>query len=214
VDSGRPDADQLVMVVLFAASLAGFVLGTLFVLGPRSEDRFTEVYFASYKIPLSAYNGSVDLNYSGVVVHGKLLGHDIWVLGPDTDDEVLVLSSERGLSRLHIYQTFRLGGTYLLFADATSRECLLYEYPREVPENADVRFRFIIENHLGREHTYFYETRLGDEVVDRGQVEVPRDGRVDVISSFTVGSTHNKWTRVSLSLDTGQNISFGFRTYS
>ncbi len=214
MESRRPGPDELVMLVVFGASLVGFILGTVFVVQPRSEDRFTELYFACYKVPLSPYQGSTNLNYSGVIVHGKLLGHEIWVLGPDTSDEVLVISSQSGLSRFHIYQTFRLGGTYLFFADATRQGCLFYEYPREVPEHSDVRFRFIIENHMGKDHDYFYETRLGSKVADQGHVEIPKGGSADVISSFYVGTTHNKWTRVSVSLDTGQNLSFGFRTYS
>ena len=63
------------------------------------------------------------------------------------------------------------------------------------------------------DHTYYYKTYLGTEIVDTGEVPVEDGQVVDVISSFPAGTTDNVWTRVYVVLDTGENISFGFRTY-
>jgi len=213
VDRRDGDSDDLVMIVLVGACLVGFVLGVVFLFEPRRADRFTELYFVAHKIPLQPYQGPRDLNYSGTVVGGELLGHEFWVLGPDSDQEVLALDLGGEEARFKIYQTLKLGETYLLFADATSNECLFYEYPREVLEFTDVRLRFTIENKMGRDHTYYYKTSLAGKAVDQGEVAVASGGKMDVISSFEVGTTNNKWTRISVTLDTGQNISFGFRTF-
>lgn len=213
MDRRDGDTDDLVMIILVGACLVGFVLGAVFLLEPRPVDRFTELYFVTHKIPLQPYQGSRNLNYSGAVVGGELFGHQFWVLGPDSDQEVLVLDVEGEEARFNIHQTFKLGETYLLFADATSKECLFNEYPREVLEFTRVRLRFTIENKMGRDHTYYYKTYLAEKTMDQGEVAVESGGKKDVISSFEVGTTNNKWTRISVTLDTGQNISFGFRTY-
>jgi len=207
------DSDDLVMIILVGGCLVGFVLGAVFLFEPRRADRFTELYFVTHKIPLQPYQGPRDLNYSGTVVGGELLGHEFWVLDPDGDEEVLALDVDGEEARYKIYQTFRLGETYLLFADATSEGCLFYEYPREVLEFTSVRLTFTIENKMGRDHTYYYKTWLAGEIKDHGEVAVASGGRKDVISSLEVGTTNNMWTRISVTLDTGQNISFGFRTF-
>ena len=207
------DSDDLVMAVLVGASLAGFVLGVVFLTEPKSTDRYTELYFATHKIALDPYSGDLSFNYSGTVVTGELLGSELWILGPDMDEEVLVFLVEDRETRVKIYQTFKLGDTYLTFADATAGEGLFHEYPREVLEFGDARLRFVIENKMKKDHTYYYKTYLGNEVADEGEVALNADEKKDVISSFPVGTTDNKWTRVCVVLDTGQNISFGFRTY-
>lgn len=213
MSSTDEDSDDLVMAVLIGAALIGFVLGIVFLTEPKVTDRYTELYFATHKVQLENYTGPMDFNYTGSVVRGELLGSEFWILGPETDAEVLVLRPEGGETRLKIYQTFKLGGTYLFFADATSRECLFHEYPREVAQFETARLRFIIHNKQGRDTTYYYSTRLGGDVVDTGEVPVKAGEKVDVISSFPVGTTNNKWTRISVALNTGENISFGFRTY-
>jgi len=213
VDGSDRNTDDLVMVILVGACLVGFVLGAVFLSEPVSVDRFTELYFVTHKVPLQPYQGPRDFNFSGIVVAGKLFGHEFWVLDPDGSQEVLVLDLDGEESRFNIYQTLKLGETYLVFADATSKECLFYEYPREVMEFTSVRLRFTIENRMGRDHTYYYKTYLAGKAMDQGQVHVASGEKKDVISSFAVGTTNNKWTRISVTLDTGQNISFGFRTY-
>jgi len=213
VDRRDGDTDDLVMIILVGACLVGFVLGAVFLLEPRPVDRFTELYFVTHKIPLQPYQGPRDFNYSGTVAGGEVLGHQFCVLGPESDQQVLVLDLQGEEARYNIYQTFKLGETHLLFADATSKECLFHEYPREVLEFTGVRLRFTIENKLGRDHTYYYKTYLAGEAMDQGEVAVASGEKKDVISSFEVGTTNNKWTRISVTLDTGQNISFGFRTF-
>ncbi len=213
VSSAGEGSDDLVMAVLVGAALVGFVLGIVFLSEPRPTDRYTELYFATHKVSLENYTGPLDFNYSGFVVRGELLGNNFWILGPETNKEVLVFTSDDKETRIEIYQTFRLGDTYLLFADATAVECLFHEYPREVLQFEDVRLRFVIENKMKRDHTYYYKTFLGDTLVDGGEVPVASGQRVSVVSSFPAGTTDNQWTRISVVLDTEQNISFGFRTY-
>ena len=213
MDSASEGSDDLVMVVLVGASLVGFVLGMTFLLQPRPVDRYTELYFATHKIPLGPYSGPEDFNFSGQIVGGQFAGRGIWVLGPDTDEEILVVRSGEGESRFRIYQTFKLDETSFFFADATQAECLLHEYSREVPEFGTARLRFTVGNRLRKDHSYVYRVYLGKELADSGEVLVASGGQKDVVSSFPVGSTSNLWTRVSVVLDTGENISFGFRTY-
>ena len=203
------------MAVLFGASLVGLVLGVVFLAERRPIDRFTELYFVSHKVQLDPLSGTLDLNYTGAIAHGELFGRDFWVLGPETDEEILVFLTNGKETQIKIHQTFRLGDTYLLFAGgATDRECLFYEYSREVKEFEKARMRFAIENKLKRNHTYYYKTYLGSTLVDAGEVPVKAGECKYVISSFPVGTTENEWTRVYVVLDTGENISFAFRTYS
>ncbi len=213
MDSGGEGSDDLVMVVLVGASLVGLVLGLTFLSQPRASDRYTELYFVTHKIALDPYSGSKEFNYTGQIVTGEFLGMQLYVLGPETDEEILVLASESGESRFQIYQTFKVGDTYLFFADATSEECLFHEYSREVPQFETGRLRFVVGNRMGRDRTYYYKIYLGEEVVHSGEVPVPSGESRDVVSSFPVGTTENKWSRVAVVLDTGENISFGFRTY-
>jgi hypothetical protein len=201
------------MAVLVGATLVGFVLGILFLADPGDTERYTELYYPTHKISLTPSSGPESFNYSGAVVTGELLGNTFWVLGPDTEEEVVVFNLEGKETQFRIYETFRLGETYLVFADATENECLFHEYPREVFEFDDVRMRFIIENKMKEDHTYHYRVYLSGNLVDDGEVSIEADGRADVVSSFLVGTTDNDWTRISVTLDTGQNISHAFRTY-
>jgi hypothetical protein len=213
VDSAGEGSDDLVMLVLVGASLVGLILGLTFLFQPRGIDRYTELYFVTHKVALQPYSGVEDFNYSGQISTGEFLGMRLYVLGPETDEEVLVLASEGGQSRFPIYETFKVGDTYIFFADATSEECLLHEYCREVPQFETGRLRFVVGNRMGKDRIYYYKVYLGEEVVDSGEVPVASGESKDVVSSFPVGSTENEWTRVAVVLNTGENISFGFRTY-
>jgi hypothetical protein len=199
------------MALIVGAALIGFVLGVVFITEPRPTDRYTELYFVVHKVPLESYPGGQDFNFTGNIVTGQIFSNDFWILGPDTDEEVLVFSPEG--DRIGIYQSFKLGDTHMTFADATYAECLLHEYPREVQEFQEARLRFVISNRLKKDNTYYYKTYLGTEVVDTGEVPVQSGEKVDVVSSFPVGTTNNEWTRVFVVLSSGENISFGFRTY-
>lgn len=213
MNSGDEGSDDLVMAVIVGAAVVGFVLGIVFIIEPVPTDRYTELYFVVHKVQLGPYNGTHDFNFTGNIVEGELFDHSFWVLGPDTDEEILVFLSDDTEKRLAIYQTFKLGDTYLTFADATSGECLFHEYPREVQEFEEARLKFVISNRLKKDHTYYYKTVLGEEIVDAGEVPVESGGRKEIISSFPAGTTDNDWTRVYVVLGTGENISFGFRTY-
>ncbi len=210
--SSDGETDDLVMAVLVGASLVGFVLGIVFLAEPRSVDRYTQLYFVTHKVPLVPLQGLVDLNYSGIIVEGGVFGHDFLILGPGTAEEALVFR-ENPENLIKIYQTFKLGDTFLFFAGATERECLFHEYSREVMEFTGGRVRFVIENNMKKDRTYYYKTFLGGRVVDQGEAFIRADERKEVVSSFPVDTTNNQWTRIWITLDTGQNISFGFRTY-
>ena len=213
MDTADEGSDDLVMAILVGAALIGFVLGVVFLAEPRPTDKYTELYFVVHKVPLEPYSGGHDFNFTGAIVEGSIFDLNFWILGPDAEEEVLVFLSGGEETRISIYQTFKLGDTHLTFADSTSRECLFHEYPREVEEFGEARLRFVIANRLEKDHTYYYKTYLGTEIVDAGEVPVGKDQNVDVISSFPAGTTDNAWTRVYVVLDTGENISFGFRTY-
>lgn len=207
------ESDDLVMLILIGAAMVGFVLGAVFLFEPRRSTRYTELYFATHKIELSNYTGGLEFNTSERIVTGSLFGRELWIVGPDSDEEKLIVGEEPNRIRLKIYQTFRMGDTYLTFADATSTEALFHEYPREVFEFSDVRLRFFIANKRGQDHTYYWETHLGDRLMEEGEAQVEAGEVKSVISSFPVGTTNNEWSRILVTLDTGQNISFSFRTY-
>ncbi len=211
--TGARNSDETIMLILVGASLVGFVLGAVFLAEPRTATRYTELSFTTHKVSLEPYSGDMNLNDSLNPVTGDLFGNAFIIIGPDTDEEELIIPGDGSATGLKIYQTFKMGNTYLTFADATSEESLFHEYPREVFEFTDVRLSFEIGNRRGEDRTYYYETRLGDQVKDSGGVPVKAGGNKTVISSFPVGTTDNRWTRVYVTLDTGQNISFGFRTY-
>lgn len=213
MNSGDEGSDDLVMALIVGAAIIGFVLGIVFLTEPIPTERYTELYFVVHKAQLIPYNGTHDFNFTGTIVEGELFDQIFWVLGPDTDEEILVFMSDDKETRIAIYQTFKLGDTHLTFADATSGECLFHEYPREVQEFGEARLRFVVSNRLKKDHTYYYKTYLGEEIVDAGEVDVESGGSKEVISSFPAGTTENVWSRVYVVLDTGENISFGFRTY-
>jgi hypothetical protein len=117
--------------------------------------------------------------------------------------------------------TFRIGpNSFFLDAiDLDGGQILFWEYPRALDwrEN-DVRFSFVIENNLGRDHNYRASIVLveGDRNVTKAIVDVPvRDsGRKTVAIQIQLTEEEAEearelnFTKVTVRLDTAEEVFF------
>ena len=111
-------------------------------------------------------------------------------------------------------ETIRAGHIPLFYdyLDPVKREALFWEYPRDLEATEPLRFGFVIENHLGKNHTYSY--RVVEQSPEEQRVLLYREIRVaaeqsrHITVSIPDAPQAGRQIKIAVHLDTGDETYF------
>ncbi len=178
---GNPEAGEaegLISNAIIVACIIGIVIvAALIVLTPRSKEEFTQLWLKPWKLNLanlSAQDPIFDVlapeAESSPITASSVFGRKFYVecsslrLGLSTDLRTTGTYSDFASCFSRSYSpgdTIWLGNNalYLDAIDAESYQILFFEYPRFLYSRR-VRFAFVVENDLGRDHEYQFRVNL------------------------------------------------------
>ena len=236
--SSQPDSenhddnhDDFVTNAVIVACIVGIiVVAALIVLSPRQKESFTQLWLKPHKVGLiNATDDEMteDLQRRGYnatpILTALILEKPLYIYlrSEGATPELSFRDDLGGLRVAKEGQTIFLDPGYFWIdtVDYEGGEALLWEYPRTLPPGSrEVRFAFVIENNEGEDHEYTADVRLvqGKANITKlaSKISVPSDQRRECTAAFVLTLEERaqigagNFSKVSISLDTGQEVFF------
>ena len=220
------DSDTYVSNAIIVACIIGIIIvAALIVLSPRQKESFTQLWLKPHKINLT--NASNDDEYvknllklrNSTVFNSTLYGETLYA-HEFAQGSPRILFPIMNKREIGVGSTFRIGPNsfFLDAVDLDGGQVLFWEYPRQFFEDNSVRFSFVIENNMGRDHDYRASVILSgvNENVTKSIIEAPvRDAERKTIAAQIQLSDDEAWeavgqnfTKITVRLDTSEEVFF------
>ncbi len=240
------ESENFVTNAVIAACLVGIVIvAALIVTTPRQKESFTQLWLKPWKVNLTnltqedPIRQALGPTQTSSLATGDVLGNAFYVELPSLKIGFLTDVVNGGANRTfdQIFakshmdgDTIWLGSTalYLDAIDSQNRQVLFWEYPRNPSAQTGigrlVRFAFVIENDLGRDHEYRAQVNFSignaTSVKVSQKIFVPNGAQKTCVIGFHISEEEvapilreQGSGKVSVRLDTGEEVFFWLSRY-